>query len=165
MRRTRKTIFACGFSVAVIWAALTTAGYVMVSYHNHQLRQVLTSLDAQAVVLNEIVPFDWDAVYTFAPYLTRDEMAKIIGFKSGSLRETVNTRTVQLVFVKNATVVSSVCGYGEILGYSVGFTAWEGDYAKITVGDHAVFAVENKEGIVRLSHISSVNGADKNGEG
>lgn len=165
MLRKIKTAFISMLIAAIVLLITPTViGNMVVSYNNRRLKQVITSVDTQTVVLNEIVPFDWDAVYTFEPYLSKDKITKIVGFKSGCLRETVNTGMVQLVFVKNAAVVSSVCGYGDKLGYSVGFTAWEGDYAKITAGDHAVFAVENEEGIVRLSHIASVNGVDKNGE-
>lgn len=46
-----------------------TASNLRVQYNSRRLKQVLTSLDAQTVTLNEIVPFRWDSVYTFDPYL------------------------------------------------------------------------------------------------
>lgn len=154
---TRKKIV---ISVSVIVVAATlfplaVIGNLTVLINNHKLKESIVSIDAEAVTLNEIVPFDWDFVYTFEPYLPKDKMEEILGFRSNQLRETVSEGMVQLVFVKGSSVVSSVCGYDSSLGYAVIFAAGEANFSKIAYTDNTAFFVKKREGIVRLSHIEN----------
>ena len=114
-----KAVFAYGLAIVIIWNVLSTANLLMVSQNNRRLRQALTSLDAKAVTLNDVVPFGWDTVYAFDAYLSKEEMTEIIGFKSGALRETVSKGMVSLAFVRGSSVVASVCGYADNLGYAI----------------------------------------------
>ena len=136
--------------IAALFALILAIDALNVAWHNRQLKKALTAIDTPAVSLNAVVPFAWDAVYTFEPYLSKAEMAKIIGFSSGSLRETVSEGMTQLVFVKDRSVVASVCGYPDSLGYWVWLDNWEGPAAKVAFADDAVFAVEKADGIVWL---------------
>ncbi len=140
-------------AIAVLFALNLAFGPLNVAWHNRQLKKALTAVDTPTVSLKAIVPFAWDAVYTFEPYLSKAEMAEIIGFKSGALRETVSEGMTQLVFVKGKSVVASVCGYPDNLGYSVWLVNWDGASAKLAFADDAVFSVEKDDGIVRLRHI------------
>lgn len=148
--RKRKIKFIALFIFAGFLFFLTVSN-LRVQYNNRRLKQTLTSLNAQTVALNEIVPFRWDVVYTFDPYLPKEDMEKIIGFKSSALCETVSEGMVRLVFVKGRSVVASVCGYPDVLGYYIAFDLGEGYYAKIDFKDQAVFNVEKFENVVRLS--------------
>lgn len=97
----------------------------MLRYHNIQLGKSMEQLrakDGQEVSLNEVVPFSWDAVYTFAPYTSKQSMEERIGFSSDAITETVNEGMTQLIFVKDEKVVASICGYSDNLGYTVEFT-------------------------------------------
>ena len=85
-----------------------------------------------------------DRVYTFEPYATREEIAEIIGFDSSSIRETVSEGMVQLLFVKDHKVTSSVCGYASSLGYAVGF------FDRVDYEENAVFSVKREDGLVIL---------------
>lgn len=154
MTRRVKAVFACGLAIAVFWYMLTAANSLMISHNNRRLRQSLTSLDAKAIAFNNVVPFGWDTVYTFDPYLSKAEMAEIIGFNSGALRETISEGMVQLVFIKGRSVVASVCGYPDRLGYAVHFVNWGGGFAKLSFADDAAFSVEKADGVVRLRHIA-----------
>lgn len=132
--------------VCVFLVIFLTIGNPTVFYHNQQLKKSMTSLeDNQKVTLNEIVPFDWDIVYTFEPYTSREEIEEIIGFQSDSISETVNEGMVQLLFVKGKTVTASVCGYPGKLGYSV--TNFEGS---VSAKEEAVFLTDTDSGIVKL---------------
>lgn len=148
--RKRKIKFIALFIFAGFLFFLTVSN-LRVQYNNRRLKQTLTSLNAQTVALNEIVPFRWDVVYTFDPYQPKEDMEKIIGFKSSALCETVSEGMVQLVFVKGRSVVASVCGYPDVLGYYIAFDLGEGYYAKRDFKDQAVFDVEKFENVVRLS--------------
>lgn len=134
-----------------LFAGILLLGYIIIGnpvvfVHNHQLKSAITSIseDTDEITLNEIVPFQWDTVYTFEPYATREEIAEIIGFDSSSIRETVSEGMVQLLFVKDHKVTSSVCGYASSLGYAVGF------FDRVDYEENAVFSVKREDGLVIL---------------
>ena len=140
-------------AIAALFALNLVFGPLNVTWHNRQLKKAFIDIDTPIVSLNAVVPFAWDAVYTFEPYLSKAEMAEIIGFNSRTLSETVSEGMTQLVFVRDKSVVASVCGYPDSLGYSMWFVNWDGASAKLTFADDAVFSVEKADGIVRLRHM------------
>ena len=67
--------------------------------------------ESTQVSLNELVPFEWDEVYTFGPYTSKEEIQSIIRLDSDAVKESVSEGMVQLVFVEwgKERVVASVC--------------------------------------------------------
>ena len=61
------------------------------------------------ITLEELIPFDFDSVYLFAPYSYKKDIEKEIGFKSRFIKDnyTDNLGT-ELIVVKNKKVISSV---------------------------------------------------------
>lgn len=138
----KKPIFL--LAVAVVIVLCIAFFHPIVRWNNHKLQSSITSLETGTVNWNDVVPFTWEAVYTFDPYTSVAEIEKTIGFSSRSIQETVSEGMVQLLFVKDKRVVASVCGYSDQLGYSVDF---EG---KILFEENARFTVTNEGGIVEL---------------
>ena len=56
--------------------------------------------ESTQVSLNELVPFEWDEVYTFGPYTSKEEIQSIIRLDSDAVKESVSEGMVQLVFVE-----------------------------------------------------------------
>ena len=135
--------------IAVIIVTLTISyciiGNPFILYNNYRLKQSIHTISKAEVTLNEIVPFEWDTVYTFSPYTARSEIEEIIGFKSNAIKETVNEGMVQLLFVNGKTVSGSVCGYAQNLGYSIDFTD------KVEFEKNSVFEVYIQDNIIYLS--------------
>lgn len=139
--------------IAILIAALLIAaaclflllGNPVVSYHNGQLRSALTGLEEGTCTLDEVVPFQWDTVYTFPPYTTREEMEETIGVSSPAIQEAVSEGMVQLIFVSGDQVTASVCGYPENLGYEITFDG------QVNFGQGQVFTVSHQDGIVSLT--------------
>ncbi len=149
-------LYRAAITITALLALALAMDALGIAWNNHQLKKALMAIDTPTVSLNAVVPFAWDAVYTFEPYLSKAEMAEIIGFKSGALRQTVSEGMTQLVFVKGTSVVASVCGYpapGK-LGYSVWLDNWAGSAAKVTFAEEAVFSVDALDGILRLHQIA-----------
>lgn len=120
-------------------------GNPAIAYRNYKLKNAILSVGSvEAVTLNDITPYKWDTVYTFAPYTSRQAIEEIIGFKSRYVKETVSEGMVQLLFVKGDSVVASVCGYADNLGYRVEFSG------AIDYTEEAKFSVSKNEGIVAL---------------
>lgn len=120
-------------------------GNPIIAYNNYRLKHRIHQVSKTEVTLNEIVPFEWDAVYTFAPYTTRSEIEEIIGFKSNAIQETVSEGMVQLLFVKGSSVSGSVCGYAENLGYRIDFSD------EVKFEDHTPFDVRTQGDVVYLT--------------
>ena len=127
---------------AVVWMWF---GDPLLAYRAGQLRAAVRSISETEVTLNEVVPFDWDTVYTFAPYTSREEIEGVIGFRSNAVKETVSEGMVQLLFINGDAVIASVCAYADALGYRIDFPGC------ITYDEKAVFTVNHKEGIVQIA--------------
>ncbi len=60
----------------------------------------------QELTLEKFVPFEWDKLYQFGPYTTKEYMEEKIGFKSDYLSSnSINDNIYSSVFVKNNKVV------------------------------------------------------------
>lgn len=138
----------------ILFAAAVLTPFIgspFVAHRNSQLSKALTAVQPGATVtLEELVPFTWDAVYTFAPYTTREEMGKVIGKDSSDFVGTVDEGMAQLVFVRGAKVMASVCRYPTDLGWHVvlhGTPENIGEnYVRIRNGQNIPFTVTQEDG-------------------
>lgn len=136
----------------IAWAAVFAAmcfgvfGNPVVKYNNHTLKKALTKLEeGQTVTLNEVVPFEWDAVYTFSPYTSEEDIEKTIGFKSRDIvANNVNEGMTHLIFTKGEKVKAAVLGYPTALGYRIDF------FHMITYDGNIPFTVAEKNGFIEL---------------
>ncbi len=137
-----------GVLAAALGLGCAVMGNPVVAIHNRELREAVTSVSGtEAVSLNDVVPFDWDTLYTFSPYTSEAEIEKAIGFKSGSIHETVSEGMVQLLFVKGKAITASVCGYPENLGYNIIFPCFPESVSRT---ENAIFSVDNVPGATML---------------
>ena len=125
-------------------------GYNNIKLNNENLQKAITSIKENEVTLNDVVPFEWERVYTFKPYTTKEDMESIIGFKSQYISETINEGMVQLIFVNNKKIVSNVLNYVDNLGYSIDFYDGISVYNEILYKDNVKFNVKLDNGILYL---------------
>lgn len=128
--------------VVFVVFCISLIGNPVVKYNNHRLKKAVTALEEGATVtLNEVIPFEWDAVYTFSPYTSEEEIEQIIGFKSRDIvANDVNEGMVHLIFTKGEKVQAAVLGYPSNLGYRIDF------FQKVTYDRKIPFTVtENKD--------------------
>lgn len=140
---------------AIILAALVFLGVVgygvignpVVFMNNQKLKSAVKSIDSEAVQFNDVVPFAWDAVYTFEPYQSKESIENILGFTSADIKENdVNEGMVHLLFVNNNRVVASVLGYDSNLGYRIDFPS------KVTFAENARFHVTKTSDVTALEY-------------
>lgn len=119
----KKRKFVRAAAVLVMLAVLGYAvfGSPVEMYRRRALRQAMAAVPDGEVTLNEIVPFAWDSVYCFEPYMSKEEMAERMGVPARGLTESVSEGMVQLVFLKDGNVVCDVCEYISHAGYAVSF--------------------------------------------
>ena len=122
-------------------------GNPIVLINNQKLGNAIKSINTQSIQINDIVPFEWDTLYTFTPYTSKEEIAQIIGFKSNEIKENnINEGMVHLLFVKGNKVVASILGYGRNLGYRIDFPN------KVEYKENAQFNVTNVEDVITLAY-------------
>ena len=150
MSKKKRLIPTAAELLLAVLAGLWLLDSLVVLVNNARLKRAVREVREDTVQLNELVPFEWDAVYTFGPYETKEEITRRIGFRDRSIKENwINEGMVHLLFVKGQRVQASVLGYPENLGYSIDFTIREG--WKITRTENAAFAVTRKDGITALT--------------
>lgn len=145
--------------LAVLFSLLMRDSIVYVN--NARLKTAMRSLPQSTATLEEAVPFQWTAVYTFSPYTPLEVIREVTGSDSPALKESVSEGMTQLVFVNKDRVVSSVCAYPENIGYAVSFygvaskhSESDGGYFRINYGDGTAFTVTQDNGVVRLNVIA-----------
>lgn len=140
---------------AIILSALVVLGVVgywvignpVVFINNQKLKNAVKSIDSETVQFNDVIPFAWDAVYTFEPYQSKESIENIIGFTSADIKENnINEGMVHLLFVNNSKVVASVLGYAGNLGYRIDFPA------KVTFAENARFHVTKTPQVTTLAY-------------
>lgn len=141
----KRTLAGALLIIVIIGLGCLWIGNPAAAYHSRQLKEAFATIGGEETTLNDIVPFEWDTVYTFDPYTSRAEMEQAIGFQSRAIKESVSEGMVQLLFVKDRSVAASVCGYPDSLGYRVDFTG------SVARDDKTVFSVSREEGITVLT--------------
>ncbi|TCO68091.1 hypothetical protein [Marinisporobacter balticus] len=100
--------------------------------------------DETEIGLKDITPFEWDTVYSFAPYTSKKMVQEIIGFKA-KVSETVSEGMPHFVFVKDKEVVCEIIGYPSNLGININTFR-----SSINSEDNVVFKVRKETDIVYL---------------
>lgn len=152
-KKTKALIYALVCIVLIVAVGYLMIGNPFVFINNLKLKNSLCSFDhSKNVSLNEVIPFEWDTVYTFEPYQSKAEIAEIIGFQSNDIKENnINEGMVHLLFVKNDKVVASILGYSSNLGYNIDFASKEN--LKVTYAENAQFAMTEIDGTTTLTYI------------
>lgn len=105
------------------------------------------------VNLSTFTPFEWDEVYSFTPYVSKEAIYETIGYKWETISETVSEGMNQIVFVKDGKVVCYLYGYPENnkFGILFGGTKYK-DYATILYAeDNDIFDVTKEGNVVYLT--------------
>ena len=124
---------------------------LFICLNNYKLSQSLRDIQTELISLNDVVPFEWDTLYTFAPYASKEEIENLIGFKSSAVKDNhISEGMVHLLFVNHDNVVASILGYQDNLGYCLDFMAKESWH--IHYEDHATFDVLQADDIVKLTY-------------
>lgn len=151
MQKKKIILFICVLIVIILffyWVSIRENR--LIALHNQQLKQTMTSIDTsqETITLDTIIPFDWDMIYTFAPYTSKKDIEQTIGLYSDAIQETISEGMVQLIFVNNDTVTASICGYPENLGYQILFDDI------ILFGDDTVFSISQTDTVITLTEQS-----------
>lgn len=76
--------------VAIVLIAIADClviGNPIVCINNQKSQKSVKNINDETVQLNDVVPFEWDALYTFGPYQSKESIEEIVGFKSADIKE------------------------------------------------------------------------------
>lgn len=153
MKKTKTLIFIIACTVLITGLSYLIIGNPFIFFNNQKLKNAMGILDnGDTVSLNEVIPFEWDVLYTPEPYQSKTEIEEIIGFKSADIQENnINDGMIHLLFVKNNKVVASVLGYSSNLSYSIDLTSKES--SKVTYDENAQFLATKTDGNTKLTYV------------
>lgn len=104
-----------------------------------KLEDKIYSLADGKYKLSDAAPFDWDFLYAFEPYTSKDEIFKAIGFESNRVTETFDESMQQIIFVKNKEIVCYVYGSPFKLGYEFSFEMGSKKYIELKSSEDNFF--------------------------
>ena len=113
--------------------------------------------DADIEDLNEFISFEWDELYSFAPYTAKEVIYEVIGYKWDNISESVNDNMNQIVFVKDGKVVCYLYGYPEHIKLGFDFGEYEGSYIKLTSNQNLYFKTTLSDNGVRYFKYTKYN--------
>lgn len=122
------------------------------------LKQEVLSVgeSVETVNLSDVTPFEWDIVYSFDPYTSKDMVYETVGYKWDNISETVSEGMNQIVFMKEEKVVCYLYGYPENNGYGVYFTSGNetgvSSASVLSVEDDLTFQIMRSEDIIYLKN-------------
>ncbi|MDW0118188.1 hypothetical protein QTL97_14745 [Sporosarcina thermotolerans] len=109
----------------------------------------------ELVNLSDVTPFEWDLVYSFDPYTSKDTIYRTVGYKWDSISETINGGMNQLVFMKDKKVVCYVYGYPANNGYGIFFHSKSKDVSTsasvLSFEDDLIFQVIRGDNVILLT--------------
>ena len=148
------------FTLSVLLVIFSLKDYFIIKKNNEKIQYSILSQkideNGTELVLNDVVPFDWDKLYTFEPYTPKEEIENIIGFKSKYICQKIDESMIQLIFIKDNKVIANICDYPDNLSYSLKFyekgekniieNSLESKYNKISKYEKAKFKIyKNKD--------------------
>lgn len=119
---------------------------------SRNMRELSSITEEKIIYLSELTPFTWDSVYSFGPYVSKEEMESVLGFASSSLKEGISEDMMTVFFVRGQKVVCRVVGYPHVLGYRLDLNYWwdsERNYMRIDQGLDEFTLLQDKD-IVHL---------------
>ncbi|MFJ7935810.1 hypothetical protein [Sporosarcina sp. NPDC096371] len=107
------------------------------------------------VDLTTFTQFEWDEVYSFTPFVSKEVIYETIGYQWDDISETVSEGMNQIVFVKDGKVVCYIYGYPDNNQFGLYFEgANHNNVATILyAADHPIFDVTKSGEVVYLRHM------------
>lgn len=110
----------------------------------------------ETVNLLDVTPFEWDVVYSFDPYTSKDTIYETVGYKWDNISETVSEGMNQIVFLKDGKVVCYLYGYPENNGYGIFFISdnntGKTSASVLSVEDDLTFQVVRRDDVIYLKN-------------
>lgn len=132
-----------------------------------KLKNSISSISVPVVIedLSTVTPFEWDTLYSFEPYLPKENIYETVGYKWDSINETVSEGMTQIVFMKDNKVVCYVYGYPENVKFWFNFGQYKSSIKltsdqelsfEVTTFDNGIRSLKYIESSLELEHNSKI---------
>ena len=130
----------------VITLCIITLVFSACSGNNEKFEAKLSEQkEVSKVKLTELTDFKWDYAYFISPYVSKEEIEKIISIKLDEIQDNNNNdSTIYVVFTEKNKVVYQLFGDAQNLGFSFDLGKYK-KFKRITC-DNCDFSVQNKDG-------------------
>ncbi|WP_066715123.1 hypothetical protein [Clostridium sp. Marseille-P299] len=122
----------------------------------NNLKRSLHNMSDNTIIedFSEWTPFEWDTIYSFAPYTSKDRIYEVVGYKWDRISETVNEGMDQIVFMKDGKVVCYLYGYPGNTKIGFDFGNYNGNYIKLTSDQKLSFkTILADKGVMYLEYL------------
>ena len=99
--------------------------------------------------LSDFTTFEWDTLYSFAPYTPEEVVYEVVGYQWDKINSTVSEGMNQIVFLKEGKVVCYIDGYPDKYKIFFEFGQYNGNYFKLTSSDKLIFHMTVTDGEIR----------------
>lgn len=110
----KKSVFMGIITVIIITIIIIVNPFKKDVWDNNadRLKNSFSTISRGAVIedLSKFTPFEWDVLYSFTPYTSKEKIYETIGYKWDNISESVNEGMNQIVFVKDGAVVCYLYG-------------------------------------------------------
>lgn len=100
--------------------------------------------------LSGFTQFDWDTLYSFAPYTPESKIYDVIGYHWDNINPTVSEGMNQIVFLNNGKVVCYIDGYPKKYKVYFKFPKYTDNYFRLTRKDKLAFNMTVTEDGIRI---------------
>lgn len=148
-----KKVIAIFNTLLLILCFTACGGDASVTEKNEEsFHEKVKKLESKQVNIQALTEFEWDLLYIFSPYTSKEEIEEIIGFESKDIVDNMaDESTTYLLFVKDNAVVAKICGSTDSLGYTFDFGCYE-KYLRIDNSQEATFLVTEERGAKLLEY-------------
>ncbi|MFS0861186.1 hypothetical protein [Fredinandcohnia sp. 179-A 10B2 NHS] len=115
--------------------------------------EIISGKEALIEDLSDWTKFEWDTLYSFAPYTPKETIYETVGYKWDEISETVNEGMNQLVFIHDGKVVCYLYGYPERNKISFNFGSYEGSYITLSAAEELAFNMTVVDEVKYLEYI------------
>lgn len=99
--------------------------------------------------LSDFTTFEWDTLYSFAPYTPEEDVYQVVGYQWDKINSTVSEGMNQIAFLKEGKVVCYIDGYPDEYKVFFEFGQYTGNHFKLTSSDKLIFHMMVTDGGIR----------------
>ena len=137
----------------ILMFSLCSCSNNSVEKNNLNLRKAILTNNSPVIKLNDLTSFNWDKVYIFDETVTKQQIEKVIGCSSKYIKQSENSNFLNIVFVKDNKVVSSITKNTTELGFNIKIPINNANYGVIEYSAKRNFNYSKYNGFVTLTLI------------
>ncbi|WP_088104210.1 hypothetical protein [Halalkalibacter urbisdiaboli] len=152
--KSRKTITTIAIGMLFITVLMNLFNNDVWDVNEEMLKEEVISIEQSVETVNllDVTPFEWDMVYSFDPYTSKEKVYETVGYKWDTISETVSEGMNQIVFMKDEKVVCYLFGYPQNNRYGIYFSGEGFNHVaqRINSNDDLTFQVKKSGDFVYL---------------